>query len=606
MKKKKILLTIVASLALGISIVVPAAHNGIGSRAGGGGVAECESGHHHGNHYLGNAPTCVEAGNAEFWACCTCLRQYLTNPGGTFVDQGAYAGDALASTHIAYLAPTGVHSYTNYVVTNPTTDTEGSATAECDHGCGASVTYSILRRPANVKITENVLSWNAVTGAESYKAFLGSTEIYASTALYYTLSEAQLKAFAFDGTNITVRGVTSNAGYYEDPSGTVLTKSGPTPGANTGADFNYDFERTSIKLEANNTFSRFPYGNYSDKNGGVGGWYYIAQDGANNTALKIPAVVWWPGNTTMKKAVTGGAGEIGEYEISFDIKASEASLTLNNGGGGYGTIKGYMWDTGFHGLTVAGTGINFSDAGLVVKDISGISTTAYTNVRLRYTLTAESVDKFNTFNLTYWPEGGIGEDNYIWVDNIQVFKVVDGIVGTTNVDSAGQGDLEGEDFGFTDNLANNRWYNGRTILIEESSTGSEIITEANNRFLKVYCKNNNVAFDLFGNVPEMKKAGIYKFSFKIKAGTTYQKGGIDVIGFKNGGTLFNWFGMSFDEVNTETWTTATGYFYNPGSSDMTYLNVFININNNDGRASSDPNNYLLFDDFSLQRLTYGG
>ena len=52
MKKKKILLTIVASLALGISIVVPAAHNGIGSRAGGGGVAECESGHHHGNHYL--------------------------------------------------------------------------------------------------------------------------------------------------------------------------------------------------------------------------------------------------------------------------------------------------------------------------------------------------------------------------------------------------------------------------------------------------------------------------------------------------------------------------------------------------------------------------
>lgn len=111
MKKRNLFLTIIATLALGLSIVIPSANN-IGSRAGGGGgaITECEAGHHSGNHYLANAPTATEPGNAEFWACCTCLRQYLTNPGGTFVDQGPYAGPALASTHIAYIAPTGVPS----------------------------------------------------------------------------------------------------------------------------------------------------------------------------------------------------------------------------------------------------------------------------------------------------------------------------------------------------------------------------------------------------------------------------------------------------------------------------------------------------------------
>lgn len=60
---------------------------------------------HNGNHYTAVAATAESAGNKEFWACCSCLQQFLEEPAtGTWTDKGAYEG-TLPSDHIAYEAP---------------------------------------------------------------------------------------------------------------------------------------------------------------------------------------------------------------------------------------------------------------------------------------------------------------------------------------------------------------------------------------------------------------------------------------------------------------------------------------------------------------------
>lgn len=547
-----------------------------------------------GNHLLSHVEsttTCTEDGEREHYHCTVCLKNYV---------------DETATVELTDLSEKAFeHLYTNFSTIDPTTSVEGKRVYECEHGCGTEETFKILKRPANLKLVNKTLSWEAVENSDSYRFAIGDEEFDNGAATSIVLSEAQIKSFV-EGATITVRGVTALEEYVEEASGSVLVSTHSSLGENLWANINPGFETTNMLVPNDFSFNHFPYGNYSDQNNGVGGWYYIEKDGATNTALKVPAVVWWPGNTTMKKAIQGDAAKAGTYEISFDIKASQTALEANNNGN-YGTLKGYMWDTGFHALTTL-NGSSFSDAGLVVKDIPGISTTSYTNVRLRYTLEADSADLFNTFNLTYWPEGYVGEDNFVWVDNIQVFKIEDDVVGTVNIDAAGQGDLEGENFGFTDQFTENRWYNGRTILIEGSSVGSEIITEDNgNRCLKVYAKNEDVAFDLFGNV-EMKTGGMYKMSVKIKAGSSYQINGLDCTAWRNDPSgvvsYFNWFGFDLKEVNSAEWVTVSAYFYCPDYADLQWFNVFFNMNNH-GTASNDLNNYLLFDDFSVQAVTYG-
>ncbi len=80
---------------------------------------------HSGNHYLAKEATCGEAGNKEFYACCKCVEQFLTYPGGSFKEAGQY-NEPLNQSHIAYVAPTGNH---------PSFDDEG----HCTNGCGATL-----------------------------------------------------------------------------------------------------------------------------------------------------------------------------------------------------------------------------------------------------------------------------------------------------------------------------------------------------------------------------------------------------------------------------------------------------------------------------------
>ncbi|MCQ3034623.1 MAG: hypothetical protein MJ248_00105 [Bacilli bacterium] len=95
--KSKLLLTLISASAVVAAAVAIAPKNAVASFAEG-----CE---HEGNHYDAVAATSTSAGNKEFWACCVCHEQFITEPSkGTWTDQGAYDGE-LSSSHIAYVAP---------------------------------------------------------------------------------------------------------------------------------------------------------------------------------------------------------------------------------------------------------------------------------------------------------------------------------------------------------------------------------------------------------------------------------------------------------------------------------------------------------------------
>ena len=96
---------------------------------------ECD---HVGNHYLANDPTCNSSGNKEFYACCKCLKQFLFNPGGSFVNRGKYNG-VLNSSHVAYLPKTNEHAGF---------DENGL----CVNGCGTSIasTYNMVSSTAAI------------------------------------------------------------------------------------------------------------------------------------------------------------------------------------------------------------------------------------------------------------------------------------------------------------------------------------------------------------------------------------------------------------------------------------------------------------------------
>ena len=82
---------------------------------------ECE---HHGYHYEYHAPTETEFGWKEFWACCDCGQQFLTQPEtGTWIDQDyTLMSGVMTSDHIAYLPPATHGSNGDYYIDDPFED----------------------------------------------------------------------------------------------------------------------------------------------------------------------------------------------------------------------------------------------------------------------------------------------------------------------------------------------------------------------------------------------------------------------------------------------------------------------------------------------------
>jgi hypothetical protein len=62
---------------------------------------------HDGYHYQATAPNDFEAGNQEFWACCTCHEVFLIEPlTGNFATRTLSQAIGFGAEHVAYLAPT--------------------------------------------------------------------------------------------------------------------------------------------------------------------------------------------------------------------------------------------------------------------------------------------------------------------------------------------------------------------------------------------------------------------------------------------------------------------------------------------------------------------
>lgn len=132
MRKKFITLSVIGATLLGsVAAFIYCSENTLTTKADN----RCIDGHHIGNHYSAKDPTCVDAGNKEFWACCECHEQFLEEPiESVWTDCGEYL-DTLLDTHIAYVTPTGVHNYQYQVVDSLNTEGNIDIVKACEM-CG--------------------------------------------------------------------------------------------------------------------------------------------------------------------------------------------------------------------------------------------------------------------------------------------------------------------------------------------------------------------------------------------------------------------------------------------------------------------------------------
>lgn len=197
MNKKFTLLTIAGTMAIaGAAAIAFGSKNGLMIKAG----DECANGDHIGNHYEAKDATCTEAGNVEFWACCECHHQYLTEPsGGTWTDAGELSS-TLDSSHIAYVAPTGVHDYVYSVIDSTTTEGNVDIVKACGM-CGELLDDTVYNTMVKKLGAEYVIE----DLADSYKPWSKTSEgVYTSqsghdgSSSYMKVNFTSSGAFAFD------------------------------------------------------------------------------------------------------------------------------------------------------------------------------------------------------------------------------------------------------------------------------------------------------------------------------------------------------------------------------------------------------------------------
>lgn len=482
------------------------------------------------------------------------------------------------------------HDFTNQLsIVAPTHELEGSVTYGCKNGCGETQTFKILRIPT-LELVGSSFVWSEVENATGYKFFKDEQEIDVGGLTSYELSQADLNVETFG-----VRAYTTDSNYveYDDVKAEVRLYKQSN---NIQALYNCDFESGSgIKLSRTASWNVYPYGNWSDlDNSGVGGWYYIETQEDGNTCLKVPAVVWYPGNTTIKKDLSRETAQPGTYEISFDIKASHEAMT-NNVNGKYGALAMYMWNDCENRVGVTDV---HATSSWVVKDIANEDT--WSNVRVRYTI--NTLGTYNQFNLIYWPESSVSEANCIYLDNIEVYKVVGGEVVEENIDTLEGGDLEKWS---TNPMTQNMWYAGDTVLIEPSAIGSSFIEEENNHALKIQSASKEAAFNLKGNISELRKGGLFEMNFKLKKGSDLSDPafGFTMWSFKNGTSfqLVDVTPISISDANANEYTQYSVRFFSKGHEGADSLNIYYWIELDNANNDSE-NKYIIIDDVAIYKL----
>ena len=364
------------------------------------------------------------------------------------------------------------------------------------------------------------------------------------------------------------------------------------PALNLMRDYDCDFEEAPTSFRHNRTaaFDYYPYGNWSDMNGDVGGWYYIQQEEGNpsNMVIKQPAVVWHPGNTTVKKDLSANTAAPGTYEISFDVKVSETAKTAVNGAGLTGNLVGYCWCEPAYDFKTLDLSANWN------QRTGELSTTEWTNLRCRYVIPEATAYTFNQFNLIYWPEGTVGEDNYVLVDNIKVYPVVGGVVDeSANIDTIAGGDLEMFNPANTVQSHANKWWVDNNV---RGTAGT--VMDGTNRVFKFGGVPQPVCVNFVGPSTLAKINGVIKVSLDAKKGpacTALDRG----INFKiwdcmEWQTPFDTTGLKTDE-----YTRISQYFTiyaNPAKE--SFLTLWFCMDKPGPSTSADD--YILMDNISIE------
>lgn len=202
MKNKYITLGVVGTMVLcSVPAFIFGSKNMLSTKADTG----CVNGHHVGNHYTAKDPTCVEAGNKEFWACCECHQQFVEEPTeGTWTDRGEYSG-TLETEHIAYVAPTGEHDYKYTVVDSETVEGNVDIVKTCSM-CGELLDETVYNtRPKalsnagyTVDFTGSEYQWSKTDENETYDVFRTNDELPINKTSILTITITSDGGFYFD------------------------------------------------------------------------------------------------------------------------------------------------------------------------------------------------------------------------------------------------------------------------------------------------------------------------------------------------------------------------------------------------------------------------
>ena len=545
-------------------------------------------------HYDAVEPTCDKAGSIEYWVCCECHNSYSDEALTNLIANTANSnGVVFTEDDGRYLAPTHALGEIKPVVA-PTAETEGSAVQECEK-CDHTVEYKILKLSSKVTLTGNILAWEAVEGATAYNVFNDDALLHTTTELSYTLPHDVLVDASRQSPEILgVQAITTAEGYFAYGVATIDSDDlAVSENIQPNADFSSVNNVITYEANDNGKWTYYPYGNWNVTP------YHFITDETGNSFAKLSCGSWGQA-AEFKRDLSAETVQPGTYEISFDVKASETALTATAGDGiTTAWCNIYMWNNA--GGTDHATAV---DGKWILKDHA--NSEDWTNARLRYNVDAAGT--FNQFNIQIWAEGQY-VDSYMLIDNIEIYKVVDGVAVETNVDTKGNGDFEG--LNTTVMARPGTWYHNGNILLEHESVGSSIVKEGENTALRLWSGNrtSDARITLKGN-GAMNTAGMYLVTVNLKLGIdasldTAIK--LTVWSWKDGGVQalcdqITLRPMGGPELNTETYATYGGVLVSKGFAND-WANLFIVADlGNDVNPSAD--NCIYIDNLTVSTLNF--
>lgn len=527
--------------------------------------------HAYGNFIEEIAPTCTSNGVLAHYHCQVCGKNF----------------DASYNEITDLSIPSIGHHYVEQSVTSPTTISEGTATYVCSYEkCDSTISKKILMLPT-LTLTDNLVTWNAIDNADGYIVCTDSSEEDVGRVTAYSLS-------ALVGNIVAIRAYPAEANKdYVDMESFKSKITLRTTGANTQALLNGDMELPveEYVVANNNGWGQYPYGNWSQAP------YYIVNDGGNMCG-KIVASTWYPGSTKLQKDLSNNICKAGSYRLSFDVKLSYAAknnFVNDKQGQRYGHLDVGLW-----------TGLEtYISLDSTRNNILNANCDTWTNFTFDFTLSSDC-GNFIHLCVTYWPEVAL-TDNYVFIDNIMVQKVVDGQPLAENIDKIPGGDFE-KWATSADSLKVDSWLANNTILVEGSASNSSLIKEEDgNTALKINCQSSQAVFNVAGNPSILGKSGLYEMTFRLKkgAGLITPNFSFEMWSWAKGSSEFALVDrktVDITDSNDQAYTEYKVKFASKGMANCDQINICFRVGQT-GNSSPNQDKYIIIDDISIYSLT---